>query len=90
MPRTEAIFRWVYGMDPAPFDLRFEAVPDRGIEASVLQARREREAQSLERLQETMQRVTTLTQLHRWLFSEHHAYAIDRRASDPGEARDTY
>lgn len=90
MPRTEAIFRWVYGMDPAQFDLTFEAVPDQGIEASVLQARREREAQSLERLQETMRHVTTLMQLHRWLFSEHHAYAIERRPCDPGEARDTY
>ena len=90
MPRTESLFRWVYGMEPTQFDLSFATVPDTGIDASALHARREREAQSLARLQETMQHVTTLTQLHRWLFTEHNAYTIARTQSDPGEAKSTY
>ena len=45
LPRTEAIFRWVFNLEDIPHNVRltFEAVEDIGIEESVLAARKERE-----------------------------------------------
>jgi len=55
LPRTEAAFRWVYGLEPAasPYDLHFEGVADPGMDPEVLREResRERLAGEKERLE---------------------------------------
>jgi uncharacterized SAM-binding protein YcdF (DUF218 family) len=78
IPRTEAIFRWVFGLDTplGGFDLHFETTPNDGLTGEYLQARLEREKDSLEKLLETQKSIHTLAQLHEWLFTEHGAYAI--------------
>ncbi len=90
MPRTEAIFRWVYGLAPGCFSLAFEEVPDAGIDADALAARWCRERESLGRLAGIMPGIATMRELHTWLFSQHRAYAVMPHASSTGEALDTY
>lgn len=90
MPRTEAIFRWVYGLPPNHYDLEFERVPDEGIELEDLSARKEREAQSLEKLNALIPRISTVSQLHQWLFTEHQAYAVLGSREGAGETENTY
>jgi hypothetical protein len=87
MPRTQAIFDWVYGMEPGNYRLRFEAAPDDGFSPELLQRRREKEASALRSLATVMQRITDLRSLHRWIHTEHRAYTAEgwmhRRASAP-------
>lgn len=75
-PRTEEIFRWVYGLDaPAGgFMLDFIAVPDEGMSSEIVAERTARETSSLEKVKMLEKEITTLQQLHEWIFSEHEAY----------------
>jgi uncharacterized SAM-binding protein YcdF (DUF218 family) len=78
LPRVRAIFDWIFGLS-APvktYQLTFEAVPDVGIEAAVLQARRDREQASLAKVQALRSQLQTLSDVHRWLYAEHSAYTI--------------
>jgi hypothetical protein len=77
MARCEAAFRWVYALRPqaVEFELSFEAVPDVGMREEALQARQKREAESLRALEPLARRYTDVEAFHRWLYSEHKAYA---------------
>lgn len=90
MPRAEFIFRWMYGMEPPRFTLEFEAVPDVGIPEADLMARRVREAESLNQVRATAQRIRSLAALHTWMYSEHNAYRANGRPQGPGPAAGTY
>jgi hypothetical protein len=81
MPRTEAAFRWIWGL-PSPGGecaLEFESVMDDGLDAKVLALRREKERVGLVRIEELRQRIRTFSELHEWVFSEHGVYAAVRR-----------
>ena len=93
MPRTEAIFRWVYGLDAPPggYELYFEQVTDEGIDPQVLAARKEKEQASLERLLPIQARIHTLQQFHKWLFGEHAVYSMSAKPlKAAGQVLDTY
>ena len=93
MPRTEAIFRWVFGLAPdIGYSLSFEAVPDVGLDGPVLQARKDRERASLAALGNLIPRFRTLAQLHQWLFTEHDAYKASLTRPEPasGLAAEAY
>jgi hypothetical protein len=94
MPRTEAVFRWVYSLDaPGPHcALTFDTVPDTGIEPAILRARLAREAASLRVLNALRARITTLHHLHEWLYAEHGAYSAAPAPQEPlpPEANATY
>lgn len=79
MPRTRAIFEWVYGLSgglgDGPYELDFEATPDDGLDAAALAARKEREQKSLENVTRLRDSMKTFEEFHRWLFTEHDAYA---------------
>jgi uncharacterized SAM-binding protein YcdF (DUF218 family) len=76
MPRTEAIFRWVFGAAPARgYDLSFESTEDIGLSPEALEARAERERASLAGIHNAAASITTLSGIHQWLFTEHGAYA---------------
>jgi uncharacterized SAM-binding protein YcdF (DUF218 family) len=81
MPRTEAIFRWVYGLDaPGPAcSLEFDPVPDDGIDPDALAVRAVKERLSLEIFRALAARMATLAELHAWMFAEHGAYAAGPR-----------
>lgn len=78
MPRTQAIFEWVYSLTPAPLDYQLEFIPsDNGdIDPKTLKLRLKRETQSLAKLNQTKTSITTLKQFHHWLFSQHQAYTF--------------
>jgi len=80
MPRTESIFRWVFSLDGGEdtYRVNCKSVPDKGISRDALQARYEREKKSLEQFMKTRKRITSLNQLHKWLFQEHAAYSLAR------------
>jgi hypothetical protein len=93
MARTEAIFRWVFGLVPdAGYGLWFEPVPDVGLDGPVLQARKDRENASLSPLSGLIVRIRTLVQLHRFLFTEHDAYKASLVRPEPvsGVAAEAY
>ena len=77
LPRTKSIFQWVYGLeiDSTHYQLNFESVTDESIDRQMLQARKEKERESLEQLSPIKRQVKTLQDFHKWLFSEHGAYA---------------
>lgn len=76
MPRTEAIFRWVFGAAPAlGYDLSFESTEDIGLSPGGLETRAERERASLAAVRSLASSITTLSGIHQWLFTEHGAYA---------------
>jgi uncharacterized SAM-binding protein YcdF (DUF218 family) len=82
MPRTRMIFDWVFGLPPAdpPYALDYHAVPNQGLTEAGLEARRVKEVARMEQLRHTIPRIASLAALHRWLFTEHRAYAA---GSDP-------
>jgi uncharacterized SAM-binding protein YcdF (DUF218 family) len=76
MPRTEAVFRWVFGLAPGvEYSLEFDAVPNAGMEPYDLAARISKEKASLAKLQTLVARIRTLGQLHEFLFTAHDAYS---------------
>lgn len=81
-PRTEAIFRWIFGVVPdGGYHLTFECTGDDGIAPEALAARAARETASLNTVRDLAARLSTLNDLHRWLYAEHGAYAWFRRDS---------
>ena len=77
MPRTRAIFEWVYNLPPSSikYNIEFVRTPDVGFASEVLAARIQREKNSLANLEITKQKITTLKEFLIWLYSEHKAYA---------------
>lgn len=80
MPRAEAVFRWIFGLVPVAcsYDLTFIAVSDIGMTTEVLQARQQKEEQSLLSVSRLQAGHTTLASFHRWLFTKHAAYAVEK------------
>jgi hypothetical protein len=83
MPRAEAAFRWVYEMGDVSYDLNFESVPDDGLDAGTLAIRVEKERRGLASLATLRARIRTPIEFHRWLFTEHKAYAVSLNTSRP-------
>jgi hypothetical protein len=80
MPRTKAIFQWVYGLK-SPFGqndytLTFEEVPDRGMDEELLQLRIKKEKKGLENVLRLKETIRTFENFHQWLFTEHGAYSV--------------
>ena len=81
LPRTEAVFRWVYGLEPqrVDYELHFEAVSDPSMDLDVLHEREQRERESLHVVEALALRITSMEEFHRWLFTEHGAYKTTGR-----------
>ena len=88
LPRTEAIFRWVFGATPidTTYELSFEAVPDAGLAQDALEARYAKERASLASLLARIPALPTLASIHHWLFTEHAAYAIGMQPETAGSS----
>lgn len=78
MPRTEAIFRWIFSVTPCEphYELSFVCTPDVGMATEALAARRAKEQVGQRALVELAGRLPCLSAVHRWLFTEHAAYAV--------------
>lgn len=81
LPRTKAIFDWVFSLKPLQHNyiLSFESVPAAGLSPAALKARQEREETSLNKLEPNIQRMRSIADFQRWLYSEHTAYAVTNR-----------
>ena len=92
MARTEAVFRWVYGLEGPGVagTVHFLSTPDTGIGETALRLRIEKERASLESFRAVQARIGSLAELHRWLFAEHAAYAAGTRPSGPPVDLSTY
>jgi hypothetical protein len=79
----------VYGLDPPPvrYKLRFEGIADPDMDADVLDARVERERKRVSALADLTQRIKTMADFHRWLFTHHDAYNATRRGFGADEVR---
>ncbi len=76
MPRTKAIFDWVFGLKPLhKYKINYVEVSDKGIDAELMKVRYARERQSLKKVLANKKSITTLAQFHAWLFTKHEAYA---------------
>ena len=93
MPRTEAIFRFVFGLDGAPYELAFEAVSDAGLD-DLLAARKAKEMEGAQAWRKTIQRIGSMRDLYEWLHTQHAAYAtkllLNARAPLPVDEADSY
>ena len=80
MPRTRAIFEWIFHLPPSPleYQLSFETTPDKGLSPQALAARVQREKNSLNNLNNTIREITSLDDFLIWLYSEHTAYAPNK------------
>ena len=80
MPRTKAIFEWVFHLPPSPleYQIHFISTPDKGLTPQALAARVQREKNSLVNLSITIPKINTLDKFINWLYTEHTAYAADK------------
>ncbi len=87
MPRSRAIFEWVFGMEPGKYSLDFEATPDDGITGRLLERRIEKEAAALRSFRVLAKQIRDLPAVHKWFHTEHNAYTArgwaTRRTSPP-------
>lgn len=90
LPRVEAVFRWVYGLNDGAFALEFESTPDAGIEPDALRARVSKEQAGLAAFVRIRERIATLAALHDFLFTEHGVYRAARREPEPPVDLSTY
>lgn len=92
MPRTRAVFDWVFKLPPegpgGPMVLDYEESTDSSMSTEVQEARLAKELSALESLNETMANVTDVAQLHEFIFTRHEAYATapSNETSDQLEA----
>ena len=79
MPRVEAIFTTVLGLEPQwQGELNFLPVDDIGAEPEVIEARRAREAEQVKSFKEKARQWKTMQDLHNFMFTAHNAYASQR------------
>ncbi len=76
LERTKLIFEWVYSLAPKHnYQLEFIGTSDEAVDAVVLEARKKKEAQRMLELAITKEKITTLSELHAWIYTQHEAYA---------------
>lgn len=93
MARTRAIFQWMYSLDDQnrKYHLTFNAVEDVGIPADDLQARLDKEANSLKQFLKNTSTIHSLRNCHQWLFTKHAAYSLSVTSSQiASKAINTY
>lgn len=89
MPRTRAIFEWVFALDGGQFDMDYYITPDVGLDDAQSNVRFERERNSLVTLQQkTIPRVNTLEKLSAFLFREHGAYNAQNIPANAVESKE--
>lgn len=93
LPRTQAIFEWIFSLDGGTpeYSLDYLAVADAGMDKDALNARKQKEERSLLGVQEQARKLTTLADVHRWLFTRHDVYsAMGRPERLQGTIAKTY
>jgi hypothetical protein len=83
LARVQTAFDWIYQLTPLPvnYHLQYTGVPDLGLSATALEARIQRESESLTKLQQTRLQITSLAAMSAWIYTEHAAYAPGSESS---------
>lgn len=78
MPRTERICRWIFGLTPTTtdYDIQFKTVRDVGMDYDMRRERVLKERASFRDLTQKMEKIKTMKEFTRWLFTEHGAYSV--------------
>lgn len=78
MPRTRAIFEWVYGLDipMESYELEFRAAPNVGLDEASLDARLAKETKAITNVEQLRKQIVTFSQLHNWIYTKHDAYRL--------------
>lgn len=77
MPRTRAIFEWIYSLQSDTFtevQIEYLEVTSDGLDSEIINIRKLREEKSLLDLQEKISKIKTLESFHTWFFNQHKAY----------------
>jgi vancomycin permeability regulator SanA len=74
MPRSKAIFRWIYQLWNQKCDLEFLEVSTKYLDNEIIQARTDREKRSLITFHQVMDKIQTMKDFHYWFYREHQAY----------------
>ena len=75
MPRSKAIFKWIFGF----YDLKikFLSCSDKGIDKESLKLRIIKEQKSIENIKRLSSKIKTFEELHKWLFTSHDCYSCE-------------
>jgi len=77
MPRSKAIFEWVFESNSRPdISLTFEATPSVGLTEEDIAARKAREKKSLGSVEKLREKYPTLSDVSSFLFTQHDLYAV--------------
>jgi len=84
MERVRAIFSHVFSIPPwqIPYELEFDSDIEDGLPPEVVAVRSEREHKSAVAFRNTAAKTPTLALLHKFMFSDHMAYAAARHTTD--------
>lgn len=78
MPRSEAIFKWIYKLwtnnNNMKCELGFLEVSTKYLDNEIIQARSDREKRSLITFHQIMDKIKTMKDFHCWFYKEHQAY----------------
>lgn len=74
IPRSKAIFNWIYGLFAPDCHLDFLWVSTKHLDSEIIGVRSEKEAQSLISLKKVIDRVDSKNKFHEWFYQEHQAY----------------
>lgn len=77
LPRTKVIFDWIFGLDITRCpELSYVPAYDGHFSPKALATHQHKENDRMTDLELLMPQMTTLAELHRWLFNEHEAYSV--------------
>jgi len=92
MPRAKLTFEWIYKSagEGKEVHVDYVSVPDEGMTPEALEARMEREKQSIQNLRASIQGASSLKEINQWLHKEHRCYSVTRQGEweTPTEASD--
>jgi len=74
MPRSQAIFEWIYKLWRYECKLEFVEVSTKYLDNEIMQARTDREKRSLVTFHQVMNKIKTIQDFHCWFYREHQAY----------------
>lgn len=87
MPRTKAIFEWIFGLDNAGYNLIFLQSPDKGLRKEAIAARQAKEATSLESISSFREKFTSLEQVWKFMNERHAMYTASKLVGRARENR---
>jgi hypothetical protein len=74
--RTMVIFNWINNLKgiQSPIQMEFISVDSNTLYQAIINARIEREKQSLKNLLEVVNKITSIEEFHEWFYTQHNAY----------------